>query len=120
MAEMRKLSKEVQIREEHHRLRHAATSVGLSEERRDDHVTCGVLSVIGMAAKSKLEFDERSLQPERVHEWSPKLPFGAFSEQRSEMTRRSEEELVDSGRDVRPANRCQMKMVIHQQLLRRR
>ena len=58
------------------------------------------MTVLGPAAKAKLEYDEHTVQPERLAHWSEKLPSSISTEQRPEMAKRSEEVLVGSGKNV--------------------
>ena len=98
-------------------------------QRKDDMIMSLVVSlkdqmtVLCLAAKSKLEYDGHIVQPERVAQWSVKLQSGTSTDQRPEMAKRSEV-LMASGKDIHQnsekAFRCQRRNSMLQELLRHR
>ena len=125
MSEIQKLSEEVRIRDQHHRIseiqrdedmRHLLSSYKQKDDdmrqlisdcqRKDEMIMSLVASlkdqmtVLGSAAKAKLVYDEHTVQPERLSHCSEKLPSSTSTEQRPEMAKRSEEVLVCSGKNV--------------------
>ena len=120
-------SEEARIRDEHHRMseiqrdedmRHLSSSYKQKDEamrqlisycqRKDEMIMSLVASlkdqmtVLGLAAKSKLAYDEHSVESERLAPWSEKLPSSTCTsiEQRPEMAKRSEVVLFGSGKKV--------------------